>query len=94
MVCAVGEEWNFDYVLPHHLEAPTELVIPSALQMGCTLSPCFFYVVSETARGVAEAYAHERVGTLPDHPFEGSKISELIGLENASMWETNECNKF
>ena len=32
MVCAVGEEWNFAYVLPNHPEAPTELVIPSDLQ--------------------------------------------------------------
>ena len=37
--CAVGEDWNFDYVLPNHPEAPTALVIPSALQMGWTLSP-------------------------------------------------------
>ena len=34
MVCAIGEEWNFAYVLPNHPEAPTELVIQSALQMG------------------------------------------------------------
>ena len=27
MVCAFGEEWNFTYVLPNHLEAPTKLVM-------------------------------------------------------------------
>ena len=32
MVCAVGEEWNFVYVLPNHPEAPTKLVIPSSLK--------------------------------------------------------------
>ena len=74
-MCAVGEEWNFAYVLPNHPEAPTELVIPYALQMGWTFSPCFFHVASETARDVAESYTHERVGTLPDHPFEGITIS-------------------
>ena len=62
--------------------------------MGWTLSPCFFFVASETARGVDESYAHEHVGTLPDHPFEGSTIPELLGLENPSMWGTNKCNKF
>ena len=31
MVCEVGEECNFAYVLPNHPEEPTELVIPSAL---------------------------------------------------------------
>ena len=46
MVCAVGEEWNFAYVLPNKLEAPTELVILSSLQMGWTLSPFFFHVAS------------------------------------------------
>ena len=94
MVCAVGEEWNFGYVLPNHPEAPTELVIPSALKMGWTLSPCFFHVVSETARDVAESYNQESFGTLMDHPFEGSAVSELLGLENTSIWGTDKCNKF
>ena len=31
MVCAVGEEWNFSYILPNHPVALTELVILSAL---------------------------------------------------------------
>ena len=75
MVRAVGEEWNFAYVLTNNLEAQTELVILSALQMGWTFSPCLFHVASEKARDVAESYAHERVGTLLEHPFEGSKIS-------------------
>ena len=65
MVCAVGEECNLSYVLPKYPEAPTELVILSALQMGWTFSPCFFHVASETARDVAESFAHKRVGTLP-----------------------------
>ena len=38
MVCAVGEYWNSAYVLKNQPEVPTELVIPSALQMGWTLS--------------------------------------------------------
>ena len=75
MVCVVVEEWNFDYVLTNHLEAPTKLVIPSALQMRWTLSPCFFHVASETARDVAESYAHKCAGTLAENPFEGSTIS-------------------
>ena len=29
-----------------------------------------------------------------EHTFEGSTISELLGLENDSTWRTNECNKF
>ena len=85
MVCEVEEECRFFYVVPNHLESPTELVISSGLQMGWTLSPYFFHVVSETARGVAESYTHEHVGTLQDHPFKGSTISELLGLENSIM---------
>ena len=41
------------------------------------------------ARDVAETYSYKRVRTLPDHPFEKSTISELLGLENVSVWETN-----
>ena len=33
MMCVVGEQWNFTYVLQNHPEAPTELVILSALPM-------------------------------------------------------------
>ena len=62
--------------------------------MGWTFSSCFFHAASETARGVAESYTHEHVGTLPENPFEGSTISELLVLENASMWGKNVCNKF
>ena len=39
MVCAFEKEWNFTYVLSNYLEAPTEMVIPFALQMVWTLSP-------------------------------------------------------
>ena len=49
-------------------------------------------MASETARDVLESYSHERVGTLPEHPFERSKISELLGLEITSTWGTNERN--
>ena len=81
-------------MLPDHPEAPTKLVIPSALQMGWTLYPCFFHEASETAGDVAESWAHKQVGTLPEHPFKGSIISELLGFENTSMWGTNKCNNF
>ena len=91
MVCVVGEECNAAYVLTNHLDTPTELVMPSDLQMGWALSPRFFNMASKTARDIAESYYRKRVGT---HLFEGITISELLGLENASMWETNELNKF
>ena len=51
-------------------------------------------MASETARDIAESCAHKRVGTLPEHPFKGSTISEVLGLGNSSMWGTNECKKF
>ena len=52
-MCAVGEEWNLAYVLTNHPEAPTDLLKPSALKMGWTLSPFFFHVESETERDIA-----------------------------------------
>ena len=42
-------------------------------------------MASETARDVAESYAHECVETLTEHSFKGSKILELLGLEN-TLW--------
>ena len=51
-------------------------------------------MASETAHYVDESYAHEHVGALMEHPLEGSTISELLGLKNASMWGTNKFNKF
>ena len=76
--------------MKNYPQAPTELVITSTLKKGFT--PCFFLVASEKSRDVAESYAHKHVGTLSDHPFEGSTISELLGLENLSMWGTKECH--
>ena len=61
--------------LPNNPEEPTELVIPSAPQMGWTLYPCFFHVASEIARDVDKSYAHEGVGTLLDNIFKGNRIS-------------------
>ena len=51
-------------------------------------------MASETVCDIVESYFHKCVGTLPENPFEGSTISELLGLENASIWGTNECNEF
>ena len=58
------------------------------------MSSCFFHVASEISCDVAETYACKRVGTLPEHPLEEITISEILGLENASMWGTNKCNNF
>ena len=53
MVCYQGQEWNFAYVFPNHPVKPTEIVVPSDLQMGWVLSPPFFCAESETARDAA-----------------------------------------
>ena len=94
MACAAGEEWNFAYVLPNHPGEPIELVIPSALQMGWTLSPCFFHVASETARDVAQTFAQEAIGALPAHPLEAPTLSKFLGLENPEEWDTEKCRAF
>ena len=70
MTCAAGEEWNFAYVLPNNPGEPIEIVVPSALQIGWAESLPFFCAAAETARDVADTYTSERVGTLPEHPFE------------------------
>ena len=67
--CETGQEWNFCYVLPSLTDEPTQLVVPTSLQMGWIESPPYFCTASETARDVAEQYLQLPVGTLPDHKF-------------------------
>jgi hypothetical protein len=71
MVVPEDDEWNFAYVLPKlHPDEPTQLVIPSSLQMGWCDSPAYFCAASETARDVAEQLAATPVGSLEEHPLD------------------------
>lgn len=55
MVVNETDAWNFAYVLPKiHPSAPTELVVPTSIQMGWSESPAFFCAATETARDLAE----------------------------------------
>ena len=69
--CEKGEEWNFAYVLPTPPGEPIQLVVPSSLQMGWVESPPYFCAASETARDVAGNYLETKIGSLPEHKFEG-----------------------
>ena len=72
MVVPEDDEWNFAYVLPKlHPDEPTQLVIPSSLQMGWCDSPAYFCAASETARDVAKQLAATPEGSLEEHPLEG-----------------------
>ncbi len=72
MVVPEEDEWHFAYVLPkEHPDEPTQLVIPSSLQMGWCDSPAYFCAASETGRDVAEELAAKPTGSLPEHPLEG-----------------------
>jgi hypothetical protein len=72
MVVPEEDEWHFAYVLPKASpKEPTQLVIPSCLQMGWCDSPSYFCAASEMARDVAETLATQPMGSLPTHPLEG-----------------------
>jgi hypothetical protein len=72
LVVPEDDEWHFAYVLPKASpDEPTQLVIPSCLQMGWCDSPAYFCAASETARDVAEELAQHPRGSLPEHPLEG-----------------------
>ena len=43
---------------------------------------------------MAESFSRETVGSLPEHPLEGSTISNVLGLEDPTGWGTNKCHKF
>ncbi len=68
--CQKGEEWNFCYVWPQAPGAPTQLVVPTSLQMGWVESPPYFCAASETAHGVVVEYIEMKIGTLPQHKFD------------------------
>ena len=70
LVCQSGEEWNFAYVLPDVVEAPTHLFIPKSLQLGGVKSPSYFCAATETSRDVAMLYVQRLLGLIPNHKFE------------------------
>ncbi len=70
MDCAMGEEWNFAYVLPQDKGMPTTLVIPTLLQMGWVESPPYFYAATKTSRDITTEYAETKLNSLAPHKFE------------------------
>ncbi len=70
MDCAVGEEWNFTYVLPQEEGKPITLVVPTSLQMGWVKSPPYFCTAMETARDISMDYIETEINSLPLHKFE------------------------
>ena len=84
MVYKEGQEWNFAYILPNTPGKPIEIVVPSSLQMGWTLSPPFFCAAAETARDGAQTYVAKEIGSLPVHPLEHLTMPEEFALPEVS----------
>ncbi len=68
--CAVGEEWNFAYVLPQEEGKPITFMVPTSLQMGWVKSPPYFCAAMETLRDISTEYSETAVNLLPHHKFE------------------------
>ena len=69
--CRQGEEWILSYVWPQEPDEPRRLVVPSLLQMGWVESAPYFCTASKTARDIAVKYIETKIGSLPEHKFEG-----------------------
>jgi hypothetical protein len=69
MDCTEEEEWNFAYVLPQPEEAPTQLVIPTSLQMGWVELPPYFCATTETIQDITTEYIKTPVASVPHHKF-------------------------
>ena len=70
MVVTLEDEWNFTYILPKLTpDEPTQLIIPSCLQMEWCQSASYFCAASETARNVSKTLAEQPTGSLPAHPL-------------------------
>ena len=59
LVVQLGQNLNFDYVLPDKKSNHTWLVLPKAIQMGWCKSPPLFCAETETARDVVEKYLQQ-----------------------------------
>jgi hypothetical protein len=71
MDCAVGEEWNFAYVLPQEDGKPVTLVVPTSLQMGWVEPPHrIFAQPRKTSCDVTTEYIKTKISLLPSHKFE------------------------
>ena len=71
MVVDPDDEWNFAYILSKlMLDEPTQLVIPSCLQMEWCKSALYFCTTSETAQDVRETLAMQPTGSFLVHPLE------------------------
>ena len=71
MVVSPDDEWHFAYVLPKLTpDEPTQLVIPSCLQMGWCESASYFCATLETAQDISKTLATQPMGSLPAHPLE------------------------
>ena len=94
--CALGEEWNFSYVLPQEEGDQVRLVVPTSLHMGCIESPPYFCAESDTAIDVAQQYIETPVGTLPNHKFvensaQGEEFESLPKTGNDNLHYVIEC---
>ena len=91
MVVTPDDEWNFAYVLPKlQPNEPTQLVVPSCLQMGWCRSASYFCAASETARDVSQSLAEQRPGFLPEHPLETFLLPpthQLANPESTAAWD-------
>ncbi|KAI2511269.1 adenylate kinase [Fragilaria crotonensis] len=91
MLVADDCKWNFAYTLPGSIDAPTQLVIPHALQMGWTESPGYFCAATETGRDIMQALID--AGTVcPPHALDAFMIPETAARrqtspETARKWQ-------
>ena len=71
MVVDPDDEWNFTYILPKlSPDEPTQLVVPSCLQMGWCKSASYLCAASEMSRDIGDTLALMPIGSLPPHPLE------------------------
>ena len=91
MVIAPDDEWNFAYILPKLTpDKPTQLVIPSCLQMGWCQSAAYFCAASETTRDMSETLTKHPPGSLPAHPLKNYLVPPTITTTPQSDAETQE----
>ena len=87
------DKWNFVYVLPKlSPDEPTQLVMPSCLQMGWCEGASYFCAASETSHNISDTLALASIGSLPPHPLEHHLVPPEVDTNQApyALTDTNQ----
>ena len=71
-------------------DEPTQLVVPSCLQMGWCQSASYFCAASKTACDISKTLAKQQPGSLPVHPLENYLLPPALTMADQNSTKVQE----